>query len=110
MKKLMVLTALLLILPVFVSAQNFNGDKENITIADPDKALKIGEKLEYSVEWLGVPVGKIMLFIEGEKNINGHDCYYVTARAGPNKYLSKITLLYISKYLLIIFIINFTMI
>ena len=48
-------------------AQNFIGKKEKIVIAEPEKSLRIGERLEYSVEWLGVAVGKIVLHVEGEK-------------------------------------------
>ena len=91
MRKIAVLVCFLLILPVFVCAQNFSGRRQNkIPIAEPEKSLKIGERLEYSLEWLGVPVGTITLHVEEIRNIEGHDCYYVTAHAMPNKYLAKL--------------------
>ncbi|MDP3732138.1 MAG: hypothetical protein Q8R31_03785, partial [Candidatus Omnitrophota bacterium] len=71
-------TAVLIILVLSVAnpayAQNFKGKTQNITISDPAKELSIGERLEYSVEWLGVPVGKIRLKVEGITTINNYEC------------------------------------
>jgi len=92
MKKNTVLILLIgsfLTLPIFVCAQNFGRKKERLAIVAPEKFLKIGEELQYSVEWLGVRVGKIILKVEEIKNIDGHDCYHIIARAMPNKYLAK---------------------
>ncbi len=71
-------------------AQNFREKKEEITIAPPANALKIGEQLCYSIELLGIPVGKIILSVQGIKKIDGNECYHIVALAMPNKFLSRL--------------------
>lgn len=96
MKKIIILILLSLGLSTLVYAQNFRDKKEKITIAPPANALKTGEQLCYSVEWLGIPVGKIILSVQGIKKIDGNECYHIMAMAMPNKFLSK---LYEIKYI-----------
>ncbi|MFA4842282.1 MAG: DUF3108 domain-containing protein [Candidatus Omnitrophota bacterium] len=62
---------------------------QELRIAAPRKSLELGEELHYSVEWLGVPVGKIILKVEGQNLIRGYNCYHITARAFPNSFLKK---------------------
>lgn len=66
--------------------QNFKAKSENITISDPEKGFKVGERLAYSVEWLGIPVGKIILKVEGITIINNQGCYHISAEAMPNNF------------------------
>ncbi len=72
------------------SAQNFKNEPQKITILDPEKGLTIGETLEYSVEWLGIPVGKIVLKVEGASTINHNECYHITAKAIPNRFFKRL--------------------
>ncbi len=70
-------------------AQNFAHKEEKISIAAPEASLKIGEQLRYSVDWLGIPVAKIILTVQGIEKIDGNDCYHIMALATPNKFLRK---------------------
>jgi len=83
---------IILFLSVYNSlyAQNFRGKPQNITISDPAKELADGETLEYFVEWLGIPVGKIVLKIEGSATINNYECYHITAKALPNSFFQHL--------------------
>lgn len=89
MKKIVILIAIFLGVNVSLYAQNFMNKKEKITIAAPETSLKIGEKLRYSVEWLGIPVGKITLNVQGIEKIDGRECYHILASATPNKFFAK---------------------
>ncbi len=81
---------ILVSLPSFIYAQNFKGaPQDDIAILPPAGVLKPGEILEYSVEWLGIPIGIIILKVEGRENINGHLCYHLSAKAIPNKFFRK---------------------
>jgi len=81
---------LIIFLPAdYASAQNFAKNKNNLAISAPEKSLKIGEKLAYSLEILGIPVGKITLDTLSLEKINGRDCYHITARIFPNSYFIK---------------------
>lgn len=70
-------------------ANNFSEKQNNLFISPPEKTLKIGEKLEYSLEILGIPIGKIELNTLGIEKISGHDCYHITAVALPNSFFAK---------------------
>jgi len=71
-------------------AQNFIKKEGKIVIEPPQKALKIGEKLQYSIEWLGIPVGKIILSAQDIVEIDGSECYHIVAHAIPNKFFTKL--------------------
>lgn len=86
LKKVCILIILIISIGSSAYAQNFKAKSENITIADPEKGFKVGETLAYSVEWLGIPVGKILLKVEGITIINNHGCYHISAEAMPNKF------------------------
>lgn len=84
---------LVIVLLLLVSAvgnaiygQNFKGDPQQISISEPQKGFKIGETLEYSIEWLGIPVGKIAMRVEGLTTINNYECYHIIAGVMPNKF------------------------
>lgn len=72
-------------------AQDFKGKPlATISIADPLSALRAGETLNYSMEWLGIPVGKIILKTAGITTIKGHKCYLVIARSFPNRFFRRL--------------------
>jgi len=71
-------------------AQNFKGKDQHIQIEPPRKELTIGETLQYSVEWLGISVGKIVLKVENIKEAKGKQYYHVSARTFPNRFFSKL--------------------
>lgn len=70
-------------------AQNFKGRQQQIEILPPYKKLTIGETLTYSAEWLGIPIGRIILKVVEIKNINGYACYHVNAQALPNRFFRR---------------------
>jgi hypothetical protein len=69
--------------------QNFKGKKLDIHIEQPQKELSIGETLQYSVEWLGLPIGKIILKVEDLKVAAGRQYYHISARTYPNRFFIK---------------------
>lgn len=72
-------------------AQNFAGaPKKEIAIEEPSLELKTGEILEYSMEWLGLNVGEVVLKVAGIEKIDGHPCYHINALARPNNFLRRI--------------------
>ncbi len=90
MKKITVIWAIIFFsLSAILYAQNFRGRIEKISISEPERGLVVGEALQYSVEWLGVPVGKIILKVEGLEDIRGHKCYHITAQAFPNHFFKR---------------------
>jgi hypothetical protein len=87
MKKINFLAVVMLFsLTPFLLAQNFKGKAEQVKIANTQGKLTPGETLVYSVEWLGIPGGKIILKVEGKTVIDGRECYHVSARALPNAF------------------------
>lgn len=91
MKKLSLLSIIIIFaLSSVLYAQNFKGVIPRPSIMPPGKTLTLGEILEYSVEWLGIPVGRIILKVEDKRDINNRQCYHIVARAVPNKFLAKI--------------------
>lgn len=89
LKKAAILIILILSVGNPAYSQNFKDKPQNINIQDPVKELSIGETLEYSVEWLGIPVGKIVLRVEGITAINNYECYHITAEAMPNRFFQR---------------------
>jgi hypothetical protein len=71
-------------------ARDFSKDREQPSeISAPRDSLIEGETLEYSVEWLGIPIGIITLKVEGIESVNGHPCYHLSAKAMPNKFFRR---------------------
>jgi len=72
-------------------AQDFSSNKpEKVTVETAAKVLPLKEELVYSVEWLGLPVGTIVIKMDGFEDIRGHKCYHVNARAFPNSFMKHI--------------------
>jgi len=89
-KPLILLAVILFVSNTLLFAQNFKGEEKKITIFSPQKNLTAGEILEYSVEWLGIPIGKIILQLEEAKGPEGQEFYHISGRSFPNKFFTKI--------------------
>jgi len=63
---------------------------EKIAVVDPDQILKGGQGLEYSIEWLGFPVGRVIIKNIGLTNLKGRPCYLVVARSFPNRFIRRL--------------------
>lgn len=90
MKKLLALILVsIFAAPLF--AQNFSGKKiaREIYISAPQKFLNTDENLEYSMEWIGIPVGKIFLRTGLQADINGRDYYLLAVEAFPNAFFAS---------------------
>jgi len=89
MRKIILLLALAFFSVVCAAqAQNFKGkSQKEIIAAQPQGSLKVGEILEYSVEWIGIPVGKIILKTEEIVTIDNRKCYHISAISFPNSFL-----------------------
>jgi hypothetical protein len=92
-KQITQISPILLVIPFFISilnAQNFASKGQSLTISEPEKSFRVGEKLQYRVEWLGIPVGNIILNVAGIEKIDSNECYHIIARAMPNRFLTKL--------------------
>ncbi|MFA6350367.1 MAG: DUF3108 domain-containing protein [Candidatus Omnitrophota bacterium] len=91
MKRALISILVLFVLAPFIYAQNFNGKEtvRELSIEKPDKKLNKNENLNYSVEWLGISVGKVSLHMDGIIKIDGVDCYLISAKALPNAFFKK---------------------
>lgn len=67
-------------------AQNFKGRTQESVITPAQEKLRVGEKLVYSVEWMGIPVMKASLSVKGIIKIGGRECYHLEAEAQPNNF------------------------
>lgn len=84
-----ILAVFFLAAPVF--AVNFSSPKEKASIAAPETSLRLGERLEYNLEWIGIAVGKITLQVSGAmEKLDGRDCYHIIARAIPNSFFRRL--------------------
>lgn len=59
-------------------------------IALPKKTFRIGEKLIYKAEWLGMDVGTAELLIKEATELNGHRVYHIVGRAYSSPLISKL--------------------
>ncbi len=74
-----------------MSAQNFRGKSvpETIIIEPADKKLNTNEELTYSLQWLGFPIGKLVLKVQGLEMIQGNSCYHIRVRIFPNSFFRR---------------------
>lgn len=88
MKKFTLILVILFFCSVFPAyAQNFKGKPKPVfNIEPPEKNLRVGEVLNFSVEWLGIPVGNVVLKIEGIETIDNRKYYHITGTAKPNSF------------------------
>ncbi len=57
-----------------------------LAIEEPLKELRTGEKLKYTVDWIGIPAGSITLEVKEVVLLDGNQVYHIVARAMPNKF------------------------
>ena len=65
-------------------------DTGKVIIESPTKRLPAYERLEYTVRWLGVPVGTIVASIKGIEKIRGRDAYVLEVTVKTNSFCSSI--------------------
>ncbi|MFC1621605.1 DUF3108 domain-containing protein [Candidatus Omnitrophota bacterium] len=63
---------------------------EEVEIKAPTKELRVGEKLTYKVEWMGMDVGIVTLSVEEIMQTNGRKVYHILALAKSASIISKI--------------------
>lgn len=57
-------------------------------IQPPKQTIEVGEKLRYSVRWMGIEVGTAQLEVKEKTEWEGHPVYHVVATAHSNRFLS----------------------
>jgi len=62
----------------------------DMAIEAPDRLLPQSQVLTYSVQWLGISVGKINISIKGIQNVQGRQAYVLEAVFQSNAFLSSI--------------------
>ncbi len=94
MKRIFSLLLILIFLPqsaVFAST-NFSAKhaEKGSALPSPRKTLTVGERMEFEVFWMGVPVGLGSLEVKEKVKIRGREAYHVIAIARTNDFLSKL--------------------
>jgi len=64
--------------------------KEQVKIETPEQKLRIGEKLTYKAEWMGMDVGFATLEVIGIEEMNGREAYHVLAKAETTSFADKL--------------------
>lgn len=90
MRRIALCFTAILLLQISAYAQDFKARNPEIAVQPAIKALPIKEELRYSVEWLGFPVGKIVIKVAGVENVSGYPCYRINAQAFPNSFMKHI--------------------
>jgi hypothetical protein len=68
-------------IPVSADPQTPQADASNPA---PPFQIRVGEKLKFSVQWLGLEVGKAQAYVSGIEEINGRKAYHIIAEARSN--------------------------
>jgi len=63
---------------------------EEIKIETPKPQLRIGEKLTYKAEWMGMDVGFATLTVKEITEINGREVYHIAAKAETISFAAKL--------------------
>lgn len=50
---------------------------QNVFTPQPFAGIRVGEKLEYRIRWLGLEVGRARVEVKGIENIRGRDAYHI---------------------------------
>jgi hypothetical protein len=77
----------------FAATMNFSSKKkisQETDVQRPLAALRVGEKLEYDVYWMGFHVGLGTTEVREKVVRNGRDTYHIVAIARTNDFLSKL--------------------
>lgn len=94
----LVICYLLLLTPqgcsVFKQARRYPStpglQEKDVTVVPPQKGLRVGEKLIYTIRWVGVPVGTVTLWVR-EKGFlfEEKEVYHLTGEVKSNAFLSR---------------------
>jgi len=91
------MTVLLMFVAIFLSfltprtlyAANLNfGGRKEIKIQKARKDIRVGERFEYSVYWMGIHIGEGILEVKELVDFNGREAYHIVATARSNDFLS----------------------
>ncbi|MCX5687881.1 MAG: DUF3108 domain-containing protein [Candidatus Omnitrophica bacterium] len=63
---------------------------EEIKIEVPKPQLRVGEKLTYKAEWMGMDVGFATLLVKEITELNGHEVYCIVAKAETTSFVAKL--------------------
>jgi hypothetical protein len=63
-------------------------DDSKIEIKTSLPGFRVGEKLTYSIRWLGLPVATAVFCIEEKTRLNGREVYHIIYTAKSNKFAS----------------------
>ncbi|MCX5700199.1 MAG: DUF3108 domain-containing protein [Candidatus Omnitrophica bacterium] len=67
-----------------VSIRNIASEKLPVCLEKPTEALRVGEKLVYTLRWLNISSGNITLEIKELTQINNRPVYHIIATANPS--------------------------
>jgi len=91
-----VITALFIIFTFFISGCGITSSykikekkSEEIKIEAPKPQLRVGEKLTYKAEWMGMDVGFATLTVKEITEINGREVYHIVAKADTTSFAAK---------------------
>ena len=63
---------------------------EEVKIEAPKPKLRVGEKLTYKAEWMGVNVGYATLLVQEITELNGREVYHIVAKAETTSFVAKL--------------------
>ena len=63
---------------------------EEVKIEAPKPKLRVGEKLTYKAEWMGVNVGYATLLVQEITELNGREVYHIVAKAETTSFAAKL--------------------
>jgi len=63
---------------------------EEVKIEAPKPKLRVGEKLTYKAEWMGMDVGSATLSVEEITELNGREAYHIVAKAETTSFAAKL--------------------
>jgi len=63
---------------------------EEIKITAPKPKLRVGEKLTYKAEWMGMDVGFAVLSVDEIMELNGREVYHISAKAETISFAAKL--------------------
>ena len=64
--------------------------KQDIKIEAPESRLRVGERLTYKAEWMGMDVGFATLLVQEVTELNGKEVYHISAKAETTSLISKL--------------------
>lgn len=68
-------------IPAYADSQTAQADILNQA---PPFQIRVGEKLKFSVRWLGLEVGRAQAYVSGIEEINGRKAFHIIAEARSN--------------------------